>query len=178
MPGVPDVEMLLRRIDRLESADRIRQLASRYGMLLDKRDLDALVELFVDDTRVTRTETGRPALRALLERLCRQFTTSNHMIGNHTIDFIDDDHAEGTVYSRVEHEYGDQWIVMAIQYWDRYERRDGTWMFTGRQVRHWYAVDHLERPTGPNKTRWTVTGPHTVPDIYESWRNFWAEATV
>jgi hypothetical protein len=173
----PSADDLRRRVERLESRDEIRQLASRYGMLLDRRDLDGAAELFVEDTRVTRTETGRPALRALLERLFRQFTTSIHMIGNHTIDFVDDDHAEGIVYARVEHEYGEQWIVMAIQYWDRYERRDHRWLFTGRQIRHWYAVDLLERPTGPDKTRWPVTGPHTIPDIYDSWKAFWSEGT-
>lgn len=169
-------EDLARRIDRLESLDAIRQLASRYSMLLDRRQLDELAELFVEDVRVTRTEQGRPALRSLLEHLCRQFTTSFHMIGNHTIDFWDDDHAEGTVYCRAEHEYGDQWIVMAVQYGDRYERRDGTWLFTGRQERHWYAVDVTERPVGPDKTRWPVTGTHTLPDMYESWRTYWAES--
>jgi hypothetical protein len=166
---------LLRRVDRLESLDAIRQLASRYGMLVDRRDLEALTHLFVEDVQVTRTERGRPALRKLFEKLCRQFTTSVHFIGNHTIDFVDDDHAEGVVYCRAEHEYGEEWIVMAVQYSDRYERRGRTWLFTGRQERHWYAVDTLERPTGPDKTRWPVSGQHALPAIYESWQNYWAE---
>lgn len=170
------MEDLAQRVDRLESRESIRQLVSRYAVLIDSRDLDGLTDLFVDDTRVTRTERGRPALRALLEDLCRQFTTSIHFVGNHTIDFIDDDHAEGVVYSRAEHEYGEQWIVMAIQYWDRYERRDGRWQFTGRQVKHWYAVDMLERPTGPDKSRWPVSGPHTIPEAYESWRRYWDDS--
>jgi len=169
------VDDLASRLDRLESFEAIRQLVSRYGILIDSRDLDALTALFVDDVRVTRATRGHPALRAHLEQLCRQFTTSIHFIGNHTIDFSDDDHAEGVVYSKVEHEYGEQWIVMAIQYWDRYERRQGRWQFTGRKVNHWYAVDSLERPTGPDKTRWPVTGAHTIPDAYESWRRYWAE---
>ena len=164
---------LLRRIDRLESLDAIRQLVSRYGVLLDRRDLDGLTRLFVDDVRVTREEQGHAALRALLEHLCRQFTTSIHMAASQTIDFIDDDHAEGIVYATAEHEYGDEWIVMAVEYSDRYERRDGRWLFTGRQERHWYAVDVLDRPTGPDKTRWPVTGPHTIPERYDTWRTYW-----
>jgi hypothetical protein len=164
------------RLDRMESTDAIRQLVSRYGMLIDCRDIDALVDLFVPDVRVSRTEHGHAALRTLLVHLLSQFTTSIHFVGNHTIDFVDADHAQGKVYSKVEHEYGEQWIVMGIQYWDRYERRDGRWLFTGRQIKHWYAVDHLERPTGLDKTRWTVTGPATVPEVYESWHRFWADA--
>jgi hypothetical protein len=166
---------LAARVERLESIHAIRQLVSRYGVLLDQRDLDGATDLFVPDVRVSRTESGHAALRALLERLFRQFTTSIHFMGNHTIDFVDDDHADGVVYGRAEHEYGDEWIVMAIQYWDRYERRDGRWLFTGRQVRHWYAVDQLERPTGPDKTRWPVSGPHSIPEIYPSWRQYWME---
>jgi hypothetical protein len=166
---------IAQRIDRLESRDAIRQLVSRYGVLIDSRDLDGLTNLFVDDARVTRTERGHGPLRALLEHLCRQFTTSIHFVGNHTIDFVDDDHAEGVVYCKAEHEVDDQWIVMAIQYWDRYERRDGRWLFTGRQVRHWYAVDAMERPNGLDKTRWSVPGPHTIPEAYASWNEFWSE---
>lgn len=168
------MDELTQRIDRLESIDAIRQLVSRYGMLLDRRDLDALTNLFVDDVRVTRETRGRPAMRAHLDHLLRQFTTSIHFVGNHTIEFTDPDHAEGIVYSKVEHEYGEQWIVMAIEYWDRYERRSGTWQFGGRKVHHWYAVDLLERPTGVDKNRWPVTGAPAIPEVYETWRRYWA----
>lgn len=168
---------LVARIDRLESREAIRQLVSRYGVLIDARDLDGLADLFVEDARVTRSERGRAALRAVIEGLVRQFTTSIHFVGNQTVDFIDADRAEGVVYCRAEHEVGDQWIVMAIQYWDRYERRDGTWYFTGRKVKHWYAVDMLERPVGPDKTRWATPGAQaTIPTDYPSWGRFWAKA--
>ena len=165
---------LAQRIDRLESRDAIRNLVARYAILIDSRDLDALTELFVDDVRVTREERGHKALRALLEHLCRQFTTSVHFVGAQTLDFLDDDHAEGVVYCKAEHEYGDQWIVMAIQYWDRYERRDGRWLFTGRQVKHWYATDLNDPPIGPIKTRWNVSGPEELPGAYDSWNRYWA----
>lgn len=162
------------RIDRLESREAIRQLVSHYGVLIDSRDLDGLTRLFVEDVRVTRESRGHPAMSAHLEGLCRQFTTSIHFVGNQTVTFLDRDHAEGVVYCRAEHEVGDQWIVMAIQYWDRYERRSDTWQFTGRKVKHWYAVDMLERPVGPDKTRWsTPGGPATIPDDYPSWARFW-----
>ncbi|MCU1344218.1 MAG: hypothetical protein JWL70_484 [Acidimicrobiia bacterium] len=166
---------LAQRIDRLESREAIRQLVSHYGVLIDSRDLDGLTNLFVDDARVTRTERGHAPMRALLEGLCRQFTTSIHFVGNQTCTFIDDDHAEGVVYCKAEHEVGERWIVMAIQYWDRYERRNGQWLFTGRKVKHWYAVDALERPNGPEKTRWETLGPETLPGDYDSWHQFWAD---
>ena len=163
------------RIDRLESTQAIRNLVARYAVLIDARDLDGLVDLFVDDVRVTRELRGRGHMKELIEGMVRQFTTSVHFVGAQTIDFVDDDHAEGVVYCKAEHEYGEEWIVMAIQYWDRYERRHGTWQFTGRQVKHWYATDMNDRPIGPEKTRWTVSGLETLPAAYPSWEQFWSE---
>ncbi|MFM2070184.1 MAG: hypothetical protein RLZZ623_447 [Actinomycetota bacterium] len=172
------MDELLQRVDRLESIDAIRQLVSFYGMCIDHRDMDTLTRLFVDDVRVTRTERGHEALRALLDSQMYQFTTSIHFVGNHVIDFVDSDHAEGKVYSKVEHEYGDQWVMMGIEYWDRYERRDGRWLFTGRQVKSFYACDILERPNGADKVRWTVSGPAEIPQTYATWHQFWAEGAA
>ena len=41
-------------VDRLMATDSIRQLASRYAVSMDARDIDALVSLYVDDVRVLR----------------------------------------------------------------------------------------------------------------------------
>ena len=46
------------RIDRLESLDEIRQLAAKYSLSLDMRDLDAHVNLFAPDIRVSREASG------------------------------------------------------------------------------------------------------------------------
>ncbi len=50
------------RIDRLESLDEIRQLAAKYSLSLDMRDLDAHVNLFAPDIRVSREKVGRSSL--------------------------------------------------------------------------------------------------------------------
>ena len=47
------------RIDKLESLDAIRQLAGRYSLSLDMRDMDAHVNLFAPDIRVGRDKVGR-----------------------------------------------------------------------------------------------------------------------
>ena len=39
-------EDILARLDRLESLDEIRQLAAKYSLSLDMRDLDSHVNLF------------------------------------------------------------------------------------------------------------------------------------
>jgi len=52
------------RIDRLESLEAMRQLVSKYALSLDMRDLDAHVNLFAPDIRVSRELTGRAHLKA------------------------------------------------------------------------------------------------------------------
>ena len=51
------------RVDRLESLDEIRQLVAKYSLSLDMRDLDAHVNLFAADIRVSREKTGRAHLK-------------------------------------------------------------------------------------------------------------------
>lgn len=59
---------ILARIDRLESLDEIRQLPARYALSLDMRDLDAHVNLFAPDIRVTRDKVGRSHLKRWPDR--------------------------------------------------------------------------------------------------------------
>ena len=51
------------RLDRMESLAAIRQLPHRYGVAIDSRDMDMMVDLFVPDVRVGKDETGREALK-------------------------------------------------------------------------------------------------------------------
>ena len=68
------------RIDRLESIDEIRQLVAKYSVSLDMRDLDAHVNLFAPDIRVSRTKTGCAHLRRWLDDTLRiQFTGTSHI---------------------------------------------------------------------------------------------------
>ena len=58
---------ILDRLDRLESLDEIRQLAAKYALSLDMRDLDAHVNLFANDIRVSRHQVGRAHLKQWLD---------------------------------------------------------------------------------------------------------------
>ncbi|RYE43212.1 MAG: nuclear transport factor 2 family protein [Hyphomicrobiales bacterium] len=176
---------LLHRLDRVESAEAIRQLVSRYGVLIDSRDLDALVELYVEDFRVARDLHGRAALRATFERMLgaeAPFTTTIHFVGNQTIDFdeTNPDRASGVVYCRAEHEFPDLWVVATLQYWDTYERRDGKWYFAQRKLKAFYAADVLERPNGPDRIKRQVSpggllSTAEVPESWPSWQRFQTE---
>ncbi len=177
-------ESLLARIDRLESLDAIRQLVSKYALSLDMRDLDAHVNLFAEDIRVSREHSGRAYLKRWLDDTLRlQFTGTSHHIGNHVIEFDDPDHAHGVVYSKNEHETpcenGDtEWVIMQMLYWDNYERIDGQWFFRRRLPCYWYATDLNKPPVGEHKMRWPDRDQYdgAFHDLFPSWEAFWAQA--
>ncbi len=168
---------LLQRIDRLESLDEIRQLPAKYALSLDMRDLDAHVGLFAEDIRVSRDRVGRSHLKRWLDDTLRlQFTGTSHHIGGHVIEFSDQDHAHGVVYSKNEHETGDEWVIMQMLYWDDYERIDGRWYFRRRLPCYWYATDLNKPPIGEQKMRWPDRERYDGAwhDLWPSWKEFWA----
>ena len=168
------------RIDHLESIEEIRQLVSKYSLSLDMRDLDAHVNLFAEDIRVSREATGRAHLKQWLDDTLRlQFTGTSHHVGNHIIEFDDHDHANGVLYSKNEHETpsagGDEWVIMQMLYWDNYERIDGHWYFRRRLPCYWYATDLNKPPIGEQKMRWPDRDAYegAFHDLFPSWENFW-----
>ena len=167
------------RIDRLESLDAIRQLPAKYALALDMRDMDAMVSLFPADVRVGKDASGRQALRAYMDRTLRSpFTGTSHHIGGHVIEFDDPDHAHGVVYSKNEHETGDEWVIMQMMYVDDYILQDGRWFFARRLPLYWYATDLNKPPIGDNKMRWPGTEwvEGNFHKLFPSYAEFWARA--
>jgi hypothetical protein len=167
-------------VERAVARDEIRQLACRYALAIDSRDLDLLVSLFVPDVRVGREGRGRDALRLDFVESLRSIGVSILFVGNHLIDFQDPDHATGTVYCRAQIQDGDRWIEQAIQYRDTYQRRDGAWLFVRRIHALWYGVETAERPLAQEPADWPKrhVGRGTVPEDLASWRAFWREHGV
>lgn len=167
---------LEQRLERLESIEEIRQLAAKYAISLDMRDLDAHVNLFAPDIRVSRHKTGRGHLKRWLDDTLRlQFTGTSHHTGNHIIEFEDPDHALGLLYSKNEHETGAEWVIMQMLYWDSYERIDGRWFFRRRLPCYWYATDLNKPPVGDLKMRWPGRAPYrgAFHELFPSWQAFW-----
>lgn len=168
---------LLARLDRLEALDDIRQLAAKYALALDMRDMDAMVGLFPPDIRVGRDGSGRAALRAYMDRTLRSpFTGTSHHIGGHIIEFDHPTRAHGVVYSKNEHETGSDWVIMQMLYLDDYVRFDARWYFARRLPLYWYAADLRSPPIGPDKLRWPGTpwrdgGFHAA---FPSFAEYWA----
>ncbi|MGW4379161.1 nuclear transport factor 2 family protein [Kitasatospora sp. NPDC004531] len=70
---------------RLEAIEKIRQLAARYALALDSRDLPALAALFIDDVRTHDGRVGRPALADRFGPVLRPFGVTFHLIGNQVL---------------------------------------------------------------------------------------------
>ena len=164
---------------RLVSLDAIRGLAQRYAVYLDARDIDALVGLYPEDVRASGGRSGRAALRADFETSLRAVGVTFLHVGNHVIDFVDDDQASGIVYCRGEIQDGgpdaQRFIVQAIQYHDTYTRRDGTWYFARRRHLLVYGAELGVNPIGLPAANWPAnqTGTGTVPHELETWKRFW-----
>jgi hypothetical protein len=171
---------LEQRIDRLESLDAIRQLAHRYAIAVDSRDIDGITSLYVEDVKVAGGATGRDALGAVFTEMLGHNAYSILFVGNHVIDFDDPEHpdrpsrARGQVYCRAQFPQGDEWIVQSICYHDRYDRRDGRWYFHSRNHLLFYGCDMLTRPLDLPRAGQPEfgTGKGSMPEHWPSWQAF------
>jgi hypothetical protein len=164
---------------RLVALEAIRDLAARYAVYLDARDLDGLIGLYPDNVRAASRRSGRAALREDFDHSLRAVGVTFLHVGNHVIDFVDDTHASGIVYCRGEIQDGgpdtNRFIVQAIQYHDDYEQRDGRWFFSRRRHHLVYGAELGTNPLGLPPADWPAsqTGTGTMPQALESWKRFW-----
>lgn len=160
---------------RLLAYEQIRQLAARYAVATDRRDIDALVALFVPDVRVGRDTYGRDALRENLATQLHGIGVSILNVGTHQIDLVDEDHATGHVYCKGEIQDGERWIHQAIRYDDTYERRDGEWLFVRRRHLLFYGAEVGVNPLTLPPANWPEhhDGLGTLPYSEPTWQAFW-----
>lgn len=163
-------------VERVIARDEIRQLAYRYALAIDSRDVELLVSLFIPDVRVGADTTGREALAEFFRSSLRRIGVSILFVGNHVIEFDDRTRANGVVYCRAQIQDGEKWIEQAILYRDRYEQRDGRWLFVRRIHELWYGVETAERPLDQEPANWPErhVGRGTVPESLPSWKTFWS----
>jgi hypothetical protein len=157
----------------------IQQLAYRYAICADSKDADGMAALYAQGA----TRDGQPISRDQLRaRFACNFAKSPMGIlnvGNHLIDIDPDDpdRATGTVYCRGEIEDGDRWLIQQIVYHDKYVRQDGRWRFQERKHLLFYGSDLRVPPIGlsPSDAAELTDGKGSMPQYWESYRNFWRE---
>jgi ketosteroid isomerase-like protein len=163
------------QLEHLVAVEAIRQLVARYAVAVDRRDLDALVALFVPDVAVGPAGTGREALRRSFADSLGAVGITILNVGTHQIDVHHEGRATGTVYCKGEIQDGDRWIHQAIVYDDDYRRLDGRWYFVRRRHRLFYGAPVGVSPLGLGPANWPEhhEGRGTLPESWESWRRFW-----
>ena len=168
-------------LDELVARDGIRQLADRYALSVDGKDLAGLASLFVEDVDNGRYGKGRDGVCTFYAERLRLFHCSMHLVGNHVIDFDSDERAHGVVYCRAQHHVSDpeHWFDMALAYWDTYERHGSAWYFRRRQVKSWYRqmIGHPEhgmsRVASEGASGGSMRGV-SMPDAFPTFQTFWA----
>jgi hypothetical protein len=167
-------------VQELVARDQIRQLAERYAFGIDGRDLEAVAAQFSERSRWGRYGLGREGAITFYDNILRRFHCTMHLVGNHIIDFDDDEHAHGVVYCRAHHHVPEpeHWFDLAFTYWDRYELEDGRWLIVSRELKAWYTQywGHPDHPDGEREpAQSTEAGPRRgqqLPGSFPRWAEF------
>jgi hypothetical protein len=168
-------------MEELVARDRIHQLADRYAIAVDGKDLAALSMLFVEDVKNGRYGPGREGVKVFYDNILRPFHCSMHMVGNHVIDFDDDSQAHGIVYCRAHHHVlePEHWFDMSLAYWDTYERHGDAWFFRRRNLKSWYRQEfgHPSHGTERVLAEPGARGPQRgarMPEAFATFEEFWS----
>lgn len=163
-------------LDELIARDAIRQLAERYALAVDAKDVDTIATLFAEDVNNGRYQRGREGVKTFYDHILRGFHCSQHLVGNHVIDFDDHDHAHGVVYCRAHHHVlvPEHWFDMALAYFDTYERVGDEWVFRRRNLKSWYReeIGHRDHGTERVVTQPETEGPMRGPQLPEAFPTF------
>jgi hypothetical protein len=166
-----------RRLDRLWSAHEIGQLAYRYALAFDSRDVEALGSLWAEtDTPANPPEIDVHSVRNDFDQWLYGLGPTVLAVCNHVIDFDDEDadSAEGSVYCLAQIDMGDRFIDQSILYQDRYVRRDGRWLFLVRRHMLWFGQPRASHPFDQEPANWPASpvGRGTLPDELPSYQRF------
>lgn len=170
----PVTESLEQRVQRLEDRFAINDLVVQYATLLDDAQWDALGLLFATDgvfASPNSTTTGRAAIVENFKVKHAPFPATWHDPHGIAVEFVDDDHARGTVIGYAELASPDMAVVTSIRYQDDYRREDGRWRFAKRHVLSLYGMSVQEHGAGglglAERKRWPgrPAGPAELPDF-------------
>lgn len=139
------------RLYAVESKLEIQELAVRYGLAVDDRDVEAILGLFARDS-VLKTMAGRVKGHGV-DQVVDYFVThfadlgpTNHFVNGHVIRLEAEGVASGTLLSHAEIIRDGRPMVTAMRYLDRYVREQGTWRFQERVQTYMYFCPVEEYP--------------------------------
>ena len=139
---VEKVDVLLQRVDELESRAALRDLLTDYCLGFDNRDWDTFISIWHEDAvweigPPFGTFTGHAGIRqAVYDILYPFWRETHHLTTNFRVEFSDADHAHGVCNVDCMGASKEDDVVQMINatYTDDFERRDGVWKIALRKV--------------------------------------------
>jgi hypothetical protein len=160
-------------IARLIAVQEIQQLAYRYALAFDSRDLEMLHGLWHTDVeRLHYPVINIHTVREDFDQWLYGLGPSVLNVGNHVIDLVDADHATGSVYCTVQMDVGEQYVEQSILYQDRYVRHEGRWLFELRRHLLWFGTASADNPFHQEPAGWPAKtfGRGTLPEAFPAYR--------
>jgi hypothetical protein len=148
-------------LERLTIRAALEDLNTAFCHHLDHDDVDALLELFVDDvyyTHGTRVSRGKSELAQVFRgRSATQKRTSRHLYSGLKLDIESATRARGTSVCMTFGQYGEPPLSPAVptlvaDFVDDYVRGDdGKWRFKERHIHRIFVAPDNTGPLGQNK---------------------------
>lgn len=177
---------VLARLDRLESKDAIRELATAYAIACDEHDMPRLTALFTEDATFdapngAMVADGRAAIVTMFEETFKIRGPAYHWTHDVTIqmDPVDADKATGLVLSHAETTPNGVVSIAAMRYVDDYRREQGVWRFARRVIHFLYYVPATQYSDGLNSEHRVFLGDERhaadYPEKLPVWLDFIAK---
>jgi hypothetical protein len=155
------VAACLTELERLSIRVALEDLNTAFCYHLDHDDVDALLELFVDDvyyTHGTRVSRGRAELEQVFRgRSAAQKRTSRHLYSGLKLDIESATRARGTSVCMTFGQYGEPPLSPAVptlvaDFVDEYLRGgDGRWRFKERHIQRIFVAPDNTGPLGEKR---------------------------
>ncbi len=126
----------------------LRRVVEEYARGVDRREPEAVAELFCEDGRLeiyegdpdrtepVRVRAGRPEIATALRGL-EKYEVTTHFLGQQSIE-LDGERATGETYCIAHHLYSDDSgrhdHVLSIRYLDDFRREEERWLLERRRL--------------------------------------------
>lgn len=139
-----------------EMCDRIelKELVDLFSNYSDTKENDKQVKLFtedgkviiINDEKITFTLQGREEIFEAFSSSMEDYKSVFHMSGQQTVEFVDENHANGTAYNLVvlvkENEDGSLMTTQeGVRYEDNYEKVNDKWLIAERNSHFNWHLD-------------------------------------
>jgi ketosteroid isomerase-like protein len=126
-------------ITQLIAKDQIRDATLRYCRGIDRCDVPLAASAYWPDAideHGSFNGNGHEFVAYAIGKLRNAYDATQHLIANHHIELVGDDHATGEIYNVSAHRTGDTMHTWWGRYLDRYERRGDEWRIVHRICVH------------------------------------------